>query len=255
MALIKCPECNNSISDQADICPKCGYELKKKEVSNTNNTNKNNTSFANKSNSKYLIILLVVVIGGFLFFQQYNKKNNTGTITGTGTGTENPTTPTSPTSPSTPSSNSGYTVYNDAYLGISFEVPSNYKVTTDKEGYIYVGKNIDNQGAIIPYIIVGRYDQFNDEVKFLSSFTDYMKKQCNDLKIIIDLVSGVIGNRTVYGLAYSYTSNNHLIIDNRYAVIVNNKVYMVGSKEENTNTTEINNVVNHILSTLTERGA
>ena len=30
---------------------------------------------------------------------------------------------------------------------------------------------------------------------------------------------------------------------------------MVGSKEENTNTTEINNVVEHILSTLTERGA
>ena len=31
MALIKCPECNNQISDQADSCPKCGYELKKKE--------------------------------------------------------------------------------------------------------------------------------------------------------------------------------------------------------------------------------
>lgn len=30
MALIKCPECNNQISDQADSCPKCGYELKAK---------------------------------------------------------------------------------------------------------------------------------------------------------------------------------------------------------------------------------
>ena len=30
---------------------------------------------------------------------------------------------------------------------------------------------------------------------------------------------------------------------------------MVASKEENTNSTEINNVVTHILSTLTERGA
>ena len=30
MALIKCPECDNKISDKAITCPKCGYELKKK---------------------------------------------------------------------------------------------------------------------------------------------------------------------------------------------------------------------------------
>ena len=29
MALIKCPECDNKISDKADSCPKCGYELHK----------------------------------------------------------------------------------------------------------------------------------------------------------------------------------------------------------------------------------
>ena len=38
-------------------------------------------------------------------------------------------------------------------------------------------------------------------------------------------------------------------------VLINGKVYMVASKEENTNSIEINNVVTHILSTLTERGA
>mgnify|MGYP004671580179 FL=1 len=238
MALIKCPECNNQISDQADSCPKCGYELKKKAKEAENK--EESKSFIKKGNLKYLIIVLVIAGGAFLFFQQPN--NNTGT----GTGTEQPTTP--PT-------NTGYSVYTDAYLGISFEIPSNYKVTTDKEGYIYVGQNIDSKGALIPYIIIGRYDNFNNGVQFLNNFTDYMRKQYSDLKIIIDLISGVIGNRTVYGLAYSYNVDNHLIIDNRYAVVINNKVYMVGSKEENTNTTEINNVVEHILSTLTERGA
>ena len=27
MALINCPECGNSISDQAPHCPKCGYQI------------------------------------------------------------------------------------------------------------------------------------------------------------------------------------------------------------------------------------
>lgn len=237
MALIKCPECNNQISDQADSCPKCGYELKKKAKEPENK--EESKSFIKKGNLKYLIIVLVIAVGAFLFFQQPNN-------TGTGTGTEQPT---------TPSTNTGYSVYTDAYLGISFEIPSNYKVTTDKEGYIYVGQNIDSKGALIPYIIIGRYDNFNNGVQFLNNFTDYMRKQYSDLKITIDLLSGVIGNRTVYGLAYNYNVNNHLIVDNRYAVVINNKVYMVGSKEENTNTTEINNVVEHILFTLTERGA
>lgn len=237
MALIKCPECNNQISDQADSCPKCGYELKAKKV----NDSKPSGTATSKINFKYLAIILIIVAAVLLFFQQSNKNSNTGT----GTGTEQPTTP----------SNNGYSTYTDAYLGISFEIPSDYKVTTDKEGFIYVGKNIDSQGALAPYIIIGRYDQFNNEVQFLSSFTDYMRGYYPDLRITINLLSQVIGNRTVYGLAYNYTINNHLVVDNRYAVLVNGKVYMVGSIEENTNTTEINNVVEHILATLTERGA
>ena len=242
MALIKCPECKNSISDQAEVCPKCGYELTTKKTA-TNSSN----NFISKINFKYVAIILILIIGAFFLFKYSENETNTGTGSGTGTGGTTPTTPST--------TNTGYSSYSDPYLGISFEIPDGYKVTTDKEGFIYVGKNIDNQGALIPYVIIGRYDNFTNEVQFLNSFTDYMKKQCSDLKIIIDLVSGVIGNKTVYGLAYSYSSSNHLIIDNRYAVVINNKVYMIGSKEENTNTAEINSVVEHIISTLTERGA
>ena len=239
MALIKCPECNSQISDQAESCPKCGYELHKKETTSSNVSNNFST---NKINFKYVLIVLIVVVGGFLIF----KPSTNNTNTGTGTGTGNTTT--------TPSTNNGYSVYTDPYLGISFEFPSTYKVTTDKDGFIYVGKNIDNQGALIPYVIIGRYDNFNNETQFLNNFTDYMRKLYSDLKITIDLISGVIGNKTVYGLAYNYSSDNHLIVDNRYAVVINNKVYMIGSKEENTNSTEINNVVNCIISSLTEGG-
>ena len=46
MALIKCPECDNKISDKADSCPKCGYELHK--VSNE----KSNNGMFNQKNKK-----------------------------------------------------------------------------------------------------------------------------------------------------------------------------------------------------------
>ena len=149
MALIKCPECGNQISDKAESCPKCGYELNKKETPTTSD-NKVASSFMNKGNIKYILIILAIIVAGFLFFNQNN--NNTGTGTG-GTGTGG----TGAGQPTTPSTDYGYTVYNDPYLGISFEMPGTYKVTTDKEGYIYVGRNIDSQGALIPYIIIGVY--------------------------------------------------------------------------------------------------
>ena len=143
----------------------------------------------------------------------------------------------------------------DSASGLSFEYPSNYKVSIGNDGFIYVAKNIDSEGAIIPFIVIGRYNNFNNPQQFLISFTDYMRSEYTDLVITIDLVSGIIGNRTVYGIAYNYTSSGHLVVDNRYAVTINNKVYMVGSKEENSNTAEINSVVEHILSTITEGGA
>lgn len=31
MALIKCPECGKEVSDKADVCPSCGYPIKKVE--------------------------------------------------------------------------------------------------------------------------------------------------------------------------------------------------------------------------------
>lgn len=245
MALIKCPECDNKISDQADVCPKCGYELKSKPTSNF-------SAPKIKWNNKYLIVIVLLVVGGFLIFNKSKETNNNGT----NNNQNNQPSQTDNNGTNYPSqTNSGYMVYMDSASGLSFEYPSNYKVAIGNDGFIYVAKNIDSEGAIIPFIVIGRYNNFNNPQQFLISFTDYMRSEYTDLVITIDLVSGIIGNRTVYGIAYNYTSSGHLVVDNRYAVTINNKVYMVGSKEENSNTAEINSVVEHILSTITEGGA
>lgn len=52
MALIKCPECGKEISDTVDVCPNCGFSIKKKGY-----------------NKKIFIIAAIVVFGGggFIF--------------------------------------------------------------------------------------------------------------------------------------------------------------------------------------------
>ncbi len=39
MALIKCPECGQEVSDQAPVCVHCGYPLKQSPTVNGNNGN------------------------------------------------------------------------------------------------------------------------------------------------------------------------------------------------------------------------
>ncbi len=51
MALTKCPECGNTISDKAISCPHCGYVVKQV----------NNLNTPKKSGNKGILILLVVV--------------------------------------------------------------------------------------------------------------------------------------------------------------------------------------------------
>lgn len=39
MALIRCPECNNEVSDRASICPHCGYPMSERIDSKSNSSN------------------------------------------------------------------------------------------------------------------------------------------------------------------------------------------------------------------------
>ncbi len=68
MAMIKCHECNNEISDQAKICPHCGYEHHPVEVISPSAMR---TEIGNKNVNIVLGIVLIVlglvgIIGGLL---------------------------------------------------------------------------------------------------------------------------------------------------------------------------------------------
>lgn len=233
MALIKCPECDKQISDKAENCPHCGYSFEKRTSSN--NQNKTNLNeLKNKWNNKYLIIIVIILIAGYFLFidsPNTNKQDN------------------NPNVELKPNANGNYEFNQN---GKYFEFPTTYKVYVSKDGSIYVAKNIDKEGALIPYVMIEKYKSYTDPKEFLTELTTAITKEYPDARITINLVSAYINDKYVYGIQYTYTSSNHIVVDNRYAFLVGNSMYLVTTKEENTNTDEINNVGKIIIETLKE---
>lgn len=234
MALIKCPECDKQISDKAESCPHCGYSFEKRTSSNNQNNKTNLNELKNKWNNKYLIIIVIILIAGYFFFIGSPNTNNQDN---------------NPNVELKPNANGNYEFNQN---GKYFEFPTTYKVYVSKDGSIYVAKNIDKEGALIPYVMIEKYKSYNDPRELLTELTTAIGKEYPDARITIDLVSAYISDKYVYGIQYTYTSSNHVVVDNRYAFLVGNSMYLVTTKEENTNTDEINNVGKIIMETLKE---
>lgn len=209
MALVKCPECNNDISDQAVACPKCGYELKKR---------KKKVTLPSGKNKWFVVIGVLLLIGGFYLLN--SKANATKS-------------------------------YESKFLGISFDYNSGYKVNSNDDGFIYLAKSYSGEQAIIPYILIGRYDDYRYPNLFLTSLSLHMLNEYGSTLTASKVTNIDIGDEKVYCITYTYKENDKTIVDNRYAFVINKKVYMVASKESD-NSKDINNLVELIISTMKE---
>ena len=72
MPLINCPECQNSVSDSAVNCPKCGYPIKGNRQKTQNPQSVNSpqiTDRKNKGCANFVLILLIILIFWFLWKQ------------------------------------------------------------------------------------------------------------------------------------------------------------------------------------------
>ena len=78
MALIKCKNCGQMISDKAMKCPKCGY----KNIGPTNDATVFDDKKSNSNKWLYAIIavLTIMLLGGGAFFLLNNKDNDTSSI-------------------------------------------------------------------------------------------------------------------------------------------------------------------------------
>lgn len=194
--------------------------------------------FIKNPNFKYVIVVITALVVAFIVYSTSKNENNTPVPS-----------PSNPTETQQPNQNGNY-VFNQN--GKYFEFPTTYRVYVDKDNTIYVGKNIDEQGALIPYVMIEKYKNYKDPGALLNDVATELNKSYGDVQILLNQLSGYLGDKLTYGSMFSYTSSGHLVIDNRYAFLVGNSMYLVTSKEENENTNEINNVVNLIIQTLKE---
>lgn len=71
MALIKCPECGNEVSDMTEACPKCGCPVSKETILSTEELNptqeKSATSIIQMSKKRRIILLLAVALVAIYF--------------------------------------------------------------------------------------------------------------------------------------------------------------------------------------------
>jgi len=72
MPLINCPECQNSVSDSAVICPKCGYPIKVYRQNPQKPLNLDSPQVPQRKNKgcvNFILILFVILICWFLWKQ------------------------------------------------------------------------------------------------------------------------------------------------------------------------------------------
>lgn len=60
MAIIKCPECNNNVSDKAESCPSCAFPINKKLKTEKAPENKEGC-FLQTLNIGCMIIFIIIV--------------------------------------------------------------------------------------------------------------------------------------------------------------------------------------------------
>ena len=69
MALIKCPECRNRISETVNSCPRCGYVLKEGEIASIRERDR---KAGNKKRILTIMVMALIVFGGsYLALQNY----------------------------------------------------------------------------------------------------------------------------------------------------------------------------------------
>ena len=76
MALIRCPECAQSVSDQARTCPSCGYPLR----DGVERGQSYNHPPAIPTKSRSIAILLAIFLGGFGIHKFYLNKPGQGVL-------------------------------------------------------------------------------------------------------------------------------------------------------------------------------
>lgn len=113
---------------------------------------------------------------------------------------------------------------------------------------LYIGSNKQDENIVIPYALIKRYDTYSDPQLFINDFINYLKSEYSNFSCT-DILTGTIGQYQVYGVTTYYTlSSGENMVDNRYAIVMDNVVYMFATRELDVNTEEMNNLCKELIT-------
>ena len=110
-------------------------------------------------------------------------------------------------------------------LGVSVEVDE-FASIRQEEGFIYI---YTVEYGVIPYVIVGAYTV--ELALIADGFTSYMSVQYDDLEVELLDEGYVINDMPFVKVVYHYTVSGYDVEDIRLFTSINNRTYMVGTKQ------------------------
>lgn len=119
MALKKCPECGQDVSDKAEKCPHCGYEM------NNIHESVQKPEKKKRDPKKYtkLVVVLALLVVGLRLYNSYISEEPT-----TNEPTTEPSQPNEDEPTQQPTTGGNTQIYQSSYLGIQFTYPTGYEV-------------------------------------------------------------------------------------------------------------------------------
>lgn len=271
MSLIKCPNCDKSVSDQAKTCPHCGIDLTAKKTKKSKPTKAKPAPVASAPVAPaprppkpyrfpFLLGLFIVIAGlisagiSIFFLVKYIEKeqkpaDNCGASV---LPTEKPDDPTP-----TPTPTSENKTYKNKLF--SFEYPSDWTIATDSYNNIYVTKSTKKDGTPdYPFVMIHEDDTDDMTPKdLINDYYNSAKRYFTNYEIYSDITTGKVGDRGFYQYAYTYNapSSSNRIIDYRYTLKVSDGLFMLSSSVEEdddvkTTQSDLNKIVKLIIKSL-----
>ena len=115
-------------------------------------------------------------------------------------------------------------------------------VLKGSEYYIYG----QHEGSI-PYVMLRVYRYDNAE-KFITDFTEYMRQQYSDLRVISAAEQKTIGNKRCWEIDFGYTVSGYEVKDRRVIITTGETTYMFASKEIESNGMLIGSMLDDVVA-------
>ena len=126
---------------------------------------------------------------------------------------------------------------------IRISVPEGKTAVLKGSEYYIFGQH---EGSI-PYVMLRTY-RYNNAEEFITDFTEYMRQQYSDLRVISAAEQKTIGNKRCWEIDFGYTVSGYEVKDRRVIITAGETTYMFASKEIESNGMLIGSMLDDVVA-------